>query len=87
MDTMTKRTTATRRGVTLPEREHRVLALLAQGYKVMQIGAEIGISPSYVYSLVRLLKARFGARTSAELVTRAIAEGVIVAELATEHEE
>ncbi len=80
-------TMATRRAITLSEREHRVLALLAQGYKVAQIGAMIGISASYVYSLVRLLKARFGARTCAELVTRAIAEGVIATELATEHEE
>lgn len=58
-------------------REREILVLLAQGYTVVQIAARLGLSANYVYTLIRLLKARFRASTNAQIVCSAIAEGII----------
>ena len=58
-------------------REQAVLTLLARGYDAAEIATFLDISRNYVYTLIRLLKARFDASTIAGIVSGAIDEGFI----------
>jgi DNA-binding CsgD family transcriptional regulator len=66
-------------GPDLPmsQREATILIMLTRGASAGEIAVALRVTPNYVYSLIRLLKARFGAKTNAGIVSRAIAEGVI----------
>jgi DNA-binding CsgD family transcriptional regulator len=61
-------------------KEKETLTLLARGYPSVEIADCLGVTPNYIYSLIRLLKARFGTRTNAGIVSHAIAEGIITAD-------
>ncbi len=66
-----------RRSTTLSPKEQAVLTLLARGYDAAEIARVLDVSRNYVYSLIRLLKARFSASTIAGVVSVAIDEGFI----------
>ncbi len=66
-----------RRRAPLSPREQAVLTLLARGYDPAGMATVLGISRDYVYTLIRLLKARFGTSTHAGVVSGAIREGFI----------
>ncbi len=66
-----------RRSTTMSPKEQAVLTLLARGYDAAEIARVLDVSRNYVYSLIRLLKARFSASTIAGVVSAAIDEGAI----------
>ena len=59
----------------LTPQQERVLELSAEGLTYREIGARLFISESTVRFHVQKLKAKFGARTKAELIARAIRSG------------
>ena len=61
----------------LTEKDLKILGLVIQGSKVNEIATELHLSPHYVYFLLRLMRLQFWSKTNAELVTQAIAQGVI----------
>lgn len=77
---MPTRSRLPRRGAEMSPKEKETLSLLVQGYKAVEIADCLGVTPNYVYALTRLLKARFGAKTNAGIVSCAIAEGIIAAD-------
>jgi DNA-binding CsgD family transcriptional regulator len=58
-------------------REWQVLCWLAHGYNATHIAARLKLTRNYIYSIVRLLKARFATETSVGIVSRAKEEGLI----------
>ena len=64
-------------GGRMSDKEEVMLSLLSRGFTGREIAEVMGISRHYVYYLSRLLKARFAVDTSAAVVSRAIAEGII----------
>ena len=70
-------TSAPRHSAAMSPKEQATLTLLARSYKAAEIANLLGVSPNYVYALIRLLKARFGASTVAGIVSGAIGEGTI----------
>ncbi len=72
------RAVAERQGpLHLSPRQERILELAAEGLTNRAIGERLYISESTVRFHIQKLKARYGARTRAELVARAIRLGVI----------
>ena len=71
------KTSVPRRGAALSPREQETLTLLARSYNAAEIADLLEVSANYVYSLIRLLKARFGVSTVGGIVSAAILEGVI----------
>ena len=67
-------TLAARRPTT---REREVLALLATGATDGEIAAALDLSPATVQTHVRNAKTKLGARTRAQAVALAIAQGII----------
>ncbi len=61
----------------LKEKEENILCLLAKGYTVDDMIAELHFSESNVYTIVRQIKRHFHARTIAAVISRAIAAGII----------
>ena len=61
----------------LTPQQERVLELSAEGLTYREIGARLYISESTVRFHVQKLKAKFGARTKAELIARAIRSGAL----------
>jgi DNA-binding NarL/FixJ family response regulator len=61
----------------LTPQQERVLELSAEGLTYREIGARLFISESTVRFHIQKLKARFGARTKAELIARAIRSGAL----------
>lgn len=57
-----------------------ILWLYSQGTSIKNIGDEISLSPNYIYFRLRQMRHQFYARTNTELVTQAIAQGVISAD-------
>lgn len=49
-------------------REQETLMLLTQGLSPGEIADMLQVTPNYIYALIRLLKARFNARTAAGVV-------------------
>ena len=74
---MPDRARGTRRGARMSNRERKTLMLIVRGYKAAAIAEQLGVTTNYVYAIARLLRARFDAKTNAELISQAIAEGVI----------
>ncbi len=70
-------TSAPRHSAAMSPKEQATLTLLARSYKAAEIARLLGVSPNYVYALIRLLKARFGASTVAGIVSGAIGAGTI----------
>ncbi len=70
-------TSAPRHSAAMSPKEQATLTLLARSYRAAEIARLLGLSPNYVYALIRLLKARFGASTVAGIVSGAIGEGTI----------
>jgi DNA-binding NarL/FixJ family response regulator len=62
-------------GVALSDREREVVALVAEGASIDEIGARLGISSRTVESHLRRLFERLGAASRAELAARAFREG------------
>ncbi len=58
-------------------RERDILSLLAQGHNAIEIAADLNITTNYIYTIIRLLKARFNVKTCAGIISRAISEGII----------
>ncbi len=77
---MSTRTRLPRRGAEMSPKEKETLTLLARGYRSVEIADCLDVTPNYIYALIRLLKARFGARTNVGIVSYAIAEGIITAD-------
>lgn len=65
---------ASRRPTT---REREILALLATGSTDAEIADLLGLSPATVQTHVRNAKTKLGARTRAQAVALAIAQGII----------
>ena len=65
--------------IELTPLEKQALELLVQGYGASDIRTQLKISRSYTYQIIRQLKHRFGARTTAGVVACAIAKGVVSA--------
>jgi DNA-binding CsgD family transcriptional regulator len=61
----------------MPSRERETLLLLAGDKIPSEIAGALQVSKHYVYELIRLLKARLGARTTAGIIVQAIREGLI----------
>jgi DNA-binding CsgD family transcriptional regulator len=74
---MSPNTNAPRRGADMSPKEQETLTLLARSYNAAEIADLLDVSANYIYSLIRLLKARFGASTIAGIVSAAILEGII----------
>jgi PAS domain S-box-containing protein len=67
-----------KRPVLVPTpRELEVISLLAMGYRVHEIAAELYISPATVQTHVRKAMAKLGTRSQAHLVARAMATGML----------
>jgi DNA-binding CsgD family transcriptional regulator len=66
-----------RSGPDMTTREKQTLVLLTKGHTCVAAAKILCITPSYVNSIVYMLKIRFGVNTVAGIVARAIAEGVI----------
>jgi DNA-binding CsgD family transcriptional regulator len=64
----------------MSEREKQTLVLLTQGYGAIDIAKTLNITPNYVYSMIKMLKARFDVTTINGIVARAIAEGAVTPE-------
>lgn len=58
-------------------KERRVLLMLSQGLQAQEIAQSLQISHSYIYHLIRLLKARFDVDTVIGIVKRATELGVL----------
>ena len=58
-------------------REREILALLATGSTDAEIAGLLGLSPATVQTHVRNAKTKLGARTRAQAVALAIAQGII----------
>ncbi len=61
----------------MSDKERETLLLLTRGCDVAEIAETLGITTNYVYSLIRLLKARFDAKTNTGIVVRAVEEGIV----------
>lgn len=61
----------------LTEREQMVGVLLAQGLKVAEIGPKMGITPSTVSTYLQRIRAKTGAKTSAEIVSKMWQAGLV----------
>ncbi len=71
----------TRRPVdSMSEREKQTLILLTKGHGATDIAQTLNITPNYVYSMIKMLKARFDVTTINGIVVQAIAEGVVTLE-------
>jgi DNA-binding CsgD family transcriptional regulator len=77
---MPNRTRASRPGASMSEREKQTLVLLTKGQGAADIATTLNITPNYVYSMIKMLKARFDVTTINGIVARAIAEGVVTPE-------
>lgn len=77
---MTGRTRLMPRGTHISPRERETLRLIGGGLLPAEIASTLGVTSSYIYSLSRMLRARFDARTNAQMISRAIAEGIISAD-------
>ncbi len=77
---MPNRTRASRTGASMSEREKQTLVLLTKGQGATDIATILNITPNYVYSMIKMLKARFDVTTINGIVARAIAEGVVTPE-------
>lgn len=64
--------------------ELEILRGLAEGLQTKELATSLGRSTPTIDSYVRLLLARFDARTRAHLVARAFACGVLLSEAASE---
>lgn len=71
-----------RRTAALTERERRVLSELALGRSTEEMAATIYLSPHTVRSHIKSAMAKLGARTRAQAVALALADGTITADLA-----
>ncbi|CAG1009358.1 hypothetical protein ANRL4_04029 [Anaerolineae bacterium] len=60
-------------------KEQETLILLTQGLTPGEIADLLQVTPNYIYALIRLLKARFNARTAAGVVACALREGILEA--------
>lgn len=60
-----------RRGDPLAAREADLLALLAQGRRVAQAAAEVGVTPEHAGYLLRRARKKLGAATTTEAVVLA----------------
>ncbi|MCC7210005.1 MAG: helix-turn-helix transcriptional regulator [Anaerolineae bacterium] len=78
---MTARTRLMPRGTHMSAKERQTLRLLEGGFKPLQIASKLDVTRSYIYSLIRMLRARFDAKTNAQMISRAIAEGIISADI------
>lgn len=58
-------------------KEQQVLLMLARGLRAREIARRLQVSPSYIYHLIRLLKARFDANTLIGMLNRAAAMGIL----------
>jgi DNA-binding NarL/FixJ family response regulator len=65
----------------LTEREEEVLMLLAQGTRQKEIALELSISPKTVGTHIQNLFGKLGVHSRAELVARAYALGIVVAQV------
>jgi len=74
---MSDRPRMTRLGATMSDRERETLILLTRGCDVAEIADTLGVTANYVYTLIRLLRARFDAKTNAGIVVRAVEEGIV----------
>ncbi len=74
---MTAQTWRRARQSTMSARERETLLMLAGDFGSEGVAETLGVTTHYVYDLVRLLKARLGARTIAGMVVQAIREGLI----------
>ncbi len=83
---MSNNTNLPRRSGGMSPKEQAVLTLLARSYDAAEIANLLDVSRNYVYALIRLLKARFGATTIAGVISSAIDEGKIEPD-GTIHEE
>jgi DNA-binding NarL/FixJ family response regulator len=61
----------------LGRRERQVLALIADGKRGPQIAAQLGISPATVEAHRRNIMSKLGVHTVADLIKRALREGLI----------
>ncbi len=77
---MTERTRLMPRGTRISARERQTLILVGGGLIAPEIASELDVTSSYIYSLTRMLRARFDAKTNAQMISRAIAEGIISAD-------
>jgi DNA-binding CsgD family transcriptional regulator len=64
-------------GANMSLREKETLVLLAKKKDAGEISDLLHLTPNYVYSVIRMLKIRFDAKTVIGVVLNAIAEGVI----------
>ncbi len=69
--------TRTIRATDLTDKERRVLTMLVLDYGIDEMAHDLFISRTYVYLLIRQLRARFLVKTNIALVVRALASGLI----------
>lgn len=74
---MTETSPSRGRAVNLSAKEHETLQLLAEGLNPQEIAVTLKVTTNYVYQIIRLLKARLDARTTAGMVGQAIREGLV----------
>lgn len=86
---MPRHTRINRSGASMSEREKQTLVLLTKGQGAIDIAQTLNITPNYVYSMIKMLKARFDVTTINGIVARAIVEGVVTpeGELCTEEDQ
>ena len=61
----------------LGEKEHQVLRLIADDCTALEVADQMGISRNYVYTIIRYLKLRLGAKTPAGIVNEARKRGLL----------
>ena len=74
---MSNHTRMSRLGANMSIREKETLVLLTKRKDAGEIACLLHITPNYVYSVIRMLKIRFNARTIIGIVLNAIEEVVI----------